>query len=81
MKNWCKIIDLDEEHDCLVERTFDPDEDDKPVVKLTMNFGEGTVSVTLGFTTDKEADEAYAKVGKDEANKLIRNVFSTMLLP
>lgn len=70
MKNWCKIIEL-ENHDVLLQRLSNNKDDEH--IKVTIKTDGLTASYNLGYGEDEaRADEAYQEIDKEKAQILLK---------
>jgi len=76
MKDWCKIIPL-EEVDVLVERISN--EQDKEAIRCSMRVNGMHLVAVMGFEEDGEkADAAYEKYDKAGAEEFLDNILKMM---
>ena len=68
MKNFAKIIQLDDEHDVLFYKDFDNSEDEHPYQVAMQSQWDGmSVTMRLGYVSEQKRDEQFEKAGLEAA--------------
>lgn len=76
MKNWCKIIPL-ENHDVLVERLSNDEDGEHLSVK--MNIDNVIASYTMSFGDDEQkADSAFDSLKSDQVQQIVDDAISML---
>jgi hypothetical protein len=65
-KKWCKIITLENGEDVLVVKETSDDEEENPVVKITMELTVCRAGLSLEYKTDEEQDDAFEMMTKEK---------------
>ena len=69
MKNWCKIIEL-EEHDVLIEKTMD-DDSDNSAIRISVEVEGCKISQTFVYEELTERNKNYDGMGAIHATKFV----------
>jgi hypothetical protein len=68
MKNWCKIIEL-EEDDVLVQRT---NNEDGETVVFSCRLETHDAKVSMEFESEEEADTAFATITEQDCKNMLK---------
>jgi hypothetical protein len=69
MKNWCKIIEL-EEDDVLIQRTSNEDEEE--AVSFSCRLETHNATATMAFENEEEADKAFATITEQDCKNMLK---------
>ena len=72
-----RIIEL-EHHQVLVSKDFDEDEDDKPLLVLTVFIAGLKCNQKFGFDTETDRDNNFNTFSAEQAEKIIKSVESLL---
>mgnify|MGYP003591301287 CR=1 FL=1 len=80
VKNFAKVINLNEGQILVVKET--DDESQKPAIRIQSGFEDEDMSVyplaILGFSDEKERDEAFEKITEVEAQGMLDSFYSIL---